>query len=188
MQMSDSTPPTEVPSNHAALQAFLRSDARCLEFAVRRGFCCCESTVATQLSAGAQRLRGGVVLLANTISISGVKTLLYRCLGMRIGRNVYISPQVMIDPLFPQLIELEDDVLLGIGCRLLAHEYTATHFRVGRVRIGAGSVVGAFATVRSGVYVGRRATVGMHSFVNRDVADNTTVGGVPARPLRSAPE
>jgi acetyltransferase-like isoleucine patch superfamily enzyme len=91
---------------------------------------------------------------------------------------------VVIDPLYPQLVRIEAGALLGLGCRLMTHEYTATRFRLGRVHVGAGSVVGAFSTVRSGVRIGARATIGMHSFVNEDVPDDATVAGVPARILR----
>ena len=64
----------------------------------------------------------------------------------------------------------------------------ATRFRIGPVRVGKGSVVGAFATVRPGVTIGSKATVGFNSYVNRDVPDGETVGGVPAKPLRKAEE
>ena len=124
-----------------------------------------------------------LVSLAHHIPASGGKIALLRLAGVKIGRDVYISPGVVIDPLFPELITLEDGALLGLGCRLLTHEYTARVFRLGRVRIGQGAVIGAWATVRSGVTVDAMATVGACSFVNRDVAGGTTVGGVPARVL-----
>ena len=111
------------------------------------------------------------------------KAAVLRWTGMRIGRNVYVSPGVVIDPLWPCLIEIGDGVILGEGCRLMTHEYSATEFRAGRIRIGDRSVIGAGATVRSGVTVGRRVTVGCNSFVNADVADDQTVGGVPARTI-----
>jgi acetyltransferase-like isoleucine patch superfamily enzyme len=95
---------------------------------------------------------------------------------------------VVIDPLYPFLIELEDGCCLGMGCRLLTHEYTATSFRAGRIRIGKGSVIGAYAMIRSGVSVGSKATVGAMSFVNRDVPDGETVAGVPAKPLNCSRE
>ena len=130
-----------------------------------------------------QNLRSLVVLAAGAVPISPVKIALYRFLGTKIGRGVYIGPGVLIDPLYPELITLEDGCFLGIGCRLFAHEITAGNFRLGRITIGAGSVVGAYATVRSGVSIGRKATVGFNTFVNRDVPDGATVVGVPGRIL-----
>ena len=127
-----------------------------------------------------------VVALAGLAPFCPMKVFLYRLVGMRIGRTVCISPGVVMDPLYPALIELEDGACLGMGCRLLTHEYTAGFFRVGRIRIGRRAVVGCYAMVRGGVAVGSGATVGAMSFVNRDVAAGETVAGIPARPVSSA--
>lgn len=121
--------------------------------------------------------------LAQHVPISPVKVWLYRSLGARIGKNVFISPGVIFDPLFPDLITIEDDVLLGLGSRLLTHEYTASSFRLARIHIGRGAVIGAWALVRSGVTIGSKATIGAYSFVNRDVPEAATAVGVPARIL-----
>lgn len=128
-------------------------------------------------------LRSLVVLLANALPVSSWKIAIYRLLGAKIGRGVYISPGVLIDPLYPELITLGDNCLLGLGCRLLTHEVTAGNFRLGRITIGARSVIGAYATVRSGVSIGRKVTIGFNSFVNRDAPDGATVVGVPGRIL-----
>lgn len=124
-----------------------------------------------------------LVSLARWVPLSSAKVWLLRRAGVRIGKGVYISPGVVFDPLFPGLITLEDDALLGMGCRLITHEYSATTFRLGRIRVGRGAVIGGWAMVRSGVMVGAMATVGACSFVNRDVPEGATVAGVPARPI-----
>lgn len=129
-----------------------------------------------------------LICLGAAVPCCKAKGWIYRLTGMKVGRGVCISPGVTMDPLYPHLIELEDGCLLGMGCRLLTHEYTATKFRAGRVRVGRGAVIGAYAVVRSGVSVGSKATVGAMSFVNRDVPHGAKVGGVPARPLESSCE
>jgi hypothetical protein len=129
-------------------------------------------------------LRWLLVSMGDLAPACPLKALCYRLAGAKIGAGACISPGAIIDPLFPQLVELEPGACLGMGCRLLTHEYTADSFRIAPVRVRSGAVVGGWSTVRCGVTVGARSTVGMNSFVNRDVADGDTVGGVPARSLR----
>ena len=130
-------------------------------------------------------LRFAVMYLIGRLPWSALKVWLYRRMGARIGKGVYIAPGVFLDAFYPQLIELEDGCFLGIGCRILTHEYTATFFRVGQARVGKGSVVGAWSTIRCGVTLGQRVTTGLGSVVVRGVPDGLTVGGVPARPLKA---
>ena len=128
-------------------------------------------------------LRIIVATVARWIPISTVKTFIYRRLGVRIGRDVFISPGALLDPCYPELIELNDGCFLGAECRLVTHEYTASNFRIGRVRVGAGSVIGAFSVIRSSVSVGRAVTTGLGSVVMSDVPDGRSVVGNPARRL-----
>jgi acetyltransferase-like isoleucine patch superfamily enzyme len=125
-----------------------------------------------------------LVWLGGIMPVCPAKAFFYHLAGVQIGRNVCFSPGVVIDPIFPSLIHLDDDCCLGMGCRLLTHEYTATYFRVGPIRVGRGSVVGTYSTVRNGVTIGAKVTIGASSFVNKDVPDGATVGGVPAKPLK----
>jgi acetyltransferase-like isoleucine patch superfamily enzyme len=127
--------------------------------------------------------RNTMVAFAHYAIFSDWKIFFYRRAGIKIGKGVYIAPQVMIDPFMPGMIELEDDAFLGIGCHLLAHDYTSTFMRFARVTVRKGAVIGAFSTIRCGVVIGEKATVGAHSFVCKDVAPGTTVGGVPAKEL-----
>ena len=55
---------------------------------------------------------------------------------------------------------------------------------LGGVRVGLGTFVGAGAVVLPGVMIGERCTIGAGAVVTKNVADQTTVVGNPARPLR----
>jgi acetyltransferase-like isoleucine patch superfamily enzyme len=109
-------------------------------------------------------------------------------MGVKIGKGVYIAPWVFLDGMFPHLIELEDGCFLGGGCKLLTHENTADRFRIGRVRIGTNSVIGAFSIIRSGVSIGCQVTTGLGSVVVKDIPDGRIAIGNPARVVRARKE
>ncbi len=125
-----------------------------------------------------------LMMLIGKLPWSRVKVVLYRRMKMKIGTGVYIAPWVFFDGMFPNLIELEDGCFLGGGCRILAHEQNHAGFRIGRVRIGARSIVGAFSLVRGGVSLGADTITGMGSVVCKDVPAGRTALGNPARIVR----
>jgi acetyltransferase-like isoleucine patch superfamily enzyme len=112
------------------------------------------------------------------------KIWILRNLGAKIGHNVYISVDVWIDPLFPDLLEIEDDAIIGVGAKIALHECTTNTFKVGRVRIGKGAVVGGFSLIACGVDIGDGAMVAGGAAVGRNVPAGATVIGNPARILR----
>lgn len=85
-----------------------------------------------------------------------------------LGAHVIVNTGATVD----HDCRIEDGVHIAPGCHLC-----------GGVSVGAGSLIGAGSTVTPGVRIGRNATVGAGSTVIRDVADETRVSGVPARPL-----
>ena len=110
-----------------------------------------------------------------------IKNSLYRMIGVKIGKNVVIAAYTIIDPFFPELITIEDNVIVGVGATILAHEYTQEKLRKGRVHIKKRALIGAGSLIRCGITIGEHAVVGAKSFVNKDVSDFTTVFGVPAK-------
>ncbi|MBW2983536.1 AMP-binding protein [Candidatus Woesearchaeota archaeon] len=126
-------------------------------------------------------LRGALNEVFKKLPPCEFKNHLYRIMGVKIGKNVTLSPDVHIDPLFPELVTIEDNVILGWGVTLPAHDINHDRLILGRIRVGKNAVIGGNVQVRLGTTIGRNAVVGARAFVNKDVGANEFAAGVPAR-------
>ncbi|MBS4023148.1 MAG: acyltransferase [Dethiobacter sp.] len=113
-----------------------------------------------------------------------LKNILYRLVGIKVGRDVRVGLMAMLDPFFPQLITIQDNAIIGYNATILAHEFLVDSWGTGEVIIGRDVMIGANATVLAGVSVGEGAVVSACSLVNCDVEPHTTVGGMPAKKIR----
>ncbi|MFZ1729733.1 MAG: hypothetical protein WBQ23_06485 [Bacteroidota bacterium] len=111
-------------------------------------------------------VRHVIARIAQMIDYSPVKVLLYRSIGFRIGKGVYISPEVILDSQFPQFIDIGDYVVLGWGAKIFVHDYDGVVYRIGRVSIGAGSVIGGFSMIRSGAAISENSLVKVSSRID----------------------
>jgi len=125
--------------------------------------------------------RALVLLTLLRSPFNSLKIALLRHLGARVGDRVYISADVWIDPVFPQLLVVEDDVMIGHGVKIALHEFGRDRFRAGRVILRRGSVIGGFALIGQGVEIGENAVVAGGAVVGRDVPASMMAVGNPAR-------
>jgi len=98
---------------------------------------------------------------------------------------------VVIDNLYPEKVTISEGATVSTMSIILAHDearrYTGRGDEIVKETIiGEGAFIGVRAVVLPGVTIGRRAIVAAGAVVTRDVAEETVVGGVPARPLRNA--
>ncbi len=173
------------PKDREEFRRFLagRTDARVFVAATGHpsqptGFCPCDSALFTQLWF---YLKAWVLLTVLKQAWNAPKLRLLRWQGAHIGRNVFISTDAWIDPAFPQLLTIEDDVMLGVGVKIALHEFGPSQFRAGRVVIRKGAVIGGFALVGHGVEIGLGAVVAGGAAVGRDVPAGKLAIGNPAR-------
>ena len=106
----------------------------------------------------------------------------------RIGKNVFIN----FDCVFLDLggITIEDNVLLAPGVSLLTegdpNSAEERHSLVSKpVHIKKNAWIGANATILQGVTNGENSVVAAGSVVSKDVPDNTIVGGIPAKIIKT---
>lgn len=113
-----------------------------------------------------------------------IKNLLYRLIGIKVGKKVSVGLGVVFDIFFPELIELGDNSVIGFDSAILTHEFLVDEFRKGRVKVGKNVLVGARSLILPGVEVGDNAKISAMSLVNDNVASNSFVGGIPIREIK----
>ena len=146
------------------------------------GFCFCDRGV---LRTFFFCLKAAFLELVLKLPWNGPKIRLLRRLGARIGENVYISARAWIDPMFPDLLTIEDNVFIGMEARILMHEFRIDEFRAGKVILRRGCMIGAFALIGCGTEIGAGATVGAAACVRRLIPPGATAIGNPVRVLRA---
>lgn len=159
---------------------------------------------------GKSRLLQGMWYIASLLlfesgwfPLTGVKSIVLRLFGARIGVGVVIKPNVRIK--YPWRLSIGDHSWVGqevwidnlanveIGANTClsqgvylcsgSHDHQSEEFDLITRPIVIGDCVwiAAKATVLPGVCVGRMAVVCAGSVVTEDIPDETMVGGVPAR-------
>ncbi len=142
------------------------------------GFCPCDGPWLSRLWFYA---KAWLLLTTLKLAWNKPKLTLLRWYGARVGHNVFISTDVWIDPTFPQLLTIEDEVMVGVGVKIALHEFGPGQFRAGRVVIRRGAVLGGFALIGHGVEIGEGAVVAGGAVVGRDVPPSKLAIGNPAR-------
>jgi acetyltransferase-like isoleucine patch superfamily enzyme len=105
----------------------------------------------------------------------------------KIGKGVFIN----FDCTFLDLggIFIEDHVMLAPKVSLLSEGHPLLPndrqtLTTGKIHIKQNAWIGAGAIILQGVTVGENAVVAAGAVVSTDVAPNTVVGGIPAKPIK----
>jgi acetyltransferase-like isoleucine patch superfamily enzyme len=128
-----------------------------------------------------------------------IRPRLWRLIGCKVGKKVYIGYDVAIDVINSNYIELEDNVTITNHVLLLCHlrnladyyigdDYSALGYRYGKIHIKEGATVGMKAIILPGVTIGRGAIVGAGSLVTKDVPDWAIAAGNPAKVIKMLEE
>jgi acetyltransferase-like isoleucine patch superfamily enzyme len=104
---------------------------------------------------------------------------LQRLRGVHIGKQVFISQDVILETAYPDLITLEDRAWIGMRVTIIAH---FRELRQG-VRIESDAFIGPGVIILPNVVIGHGAVVAAGSVVTRSVPPMTVVQGNPAVPV-----
>lgn len=112
--------------------------------------------------------------------------------GLLVGNTFKINTGCSIDPSFPWLISIGNNVTLAPNVIILAHDAsTQVHIgysRLGLVEIGNNVFVGAGSIVLPGVKIGNNVVIAAGSVVTKSIPNDSVVAGVPARIIKSIDE
>lgn len=109
-----------------------------------------------------------------------------------IGENCNVMSRTV--PLYAKLIKLGNNVRVASNVTFVTHDVshvmlnahpdlkdTSFKEKVGCIEIGDNVFVGAGTTILYGVKIGSNVVIGAGSLINKDIPDNSVVGGVPAK-------
>ncbi len=104
-----------------------------------------------------------------------------------LGKNVFINHACSFLDLGG--ITIEDDVLIGPKVNLITENHSLDpadrqSLLLKSIVIKRNAWIGAAATILPGVTIGENAVVAAGAVVSKDVADNTIVGGIPAKIIK----
>ncbi|WP_088069927.1 acyltransferase [Gottfriedia luciferensis] len=121
-----------------------------------------------------------VIEIARYVPFFRLKNWMYRNLiGMKVGEFTSFAFKVTPDLMFPELISVGKNSIVGYNTTILAHEYLINEYRLGEVIIGDNVLVGANTTILPGVTIGDGAKISAATLVNKDVPAGAFVGGNP---------
>lgn len=131
-----------------------------------------------------ETLLGGIknrvlqVLACHAPGAKSLRVWLHRLRGVKIGKQVWIGYDAIIETSRPELVTIRDRATIQIRVTIIAH------FREQRgVIIEEDATVGPGAIILPNVTIGRGSIVTAGSVVTKSVPPKTIVQGNPARPI-----
>jgi acetyltransferase-like isoleucine patch superfamily enzyme len=104
-----------------------------------------------------------------------LRVTLHRLRGVKIGEDVWIGSEALIETACPKFVKIGNRVVIGIRSTILAHFQELTG-----VEIKDDVYIGACAVILPGVTVGEGSVVSAGSVVTTSVPPMTVVQGNPA--------
>jgi len=131
--------------------------------------------------------------LAYSSPHSGFAIKMQQMRGVKIGKECHFNPYVLIDLVYPELVDIGDNVTLGSNSMIFAHSNPSANLflkkgeyprKVARVVIKKGAVINPGVVVNAGVTIGENSIIGPRSVVGQNIPDYCVAIGNPARVIK----
>ena len=131
--------------------------------------------------------------LAYSSPLSNFSVKMQRARGVKIGKNCHMNPYVLIDLIYPKMIEIGNNVTLGSHSMIFAHSNPSANLflkqgdyprKVSKVVIKSGAVINPGVIIIAGVTVGENSIISPRSVVTQDIPDYCIAVGNPARVVK----
>lgn len=127
-------------------------------------------------------------ILARYAILPQLRVVIYRFMGVKIGKKVFIGMDCYFDDQYPEQITIEDYSIIAPRAILLTHDMPGWDLangegigNVGAIIIKSHAYICAGAIILPGVTVGEHSIVAAGAVVTKDVLPYTLVAGVPAK-------
>lgn len=123
-----------------------------------------------------------IAVVIPTIPFNGIRILLYRINGIKIGKKCFIGMRCYLDDFCYDKIEIGNNVTISYGVYFACHGRKQGH---NKVIIKDGAYIGMHCNIIAPqeIIIGENAIIGAASLINRSVAPGSTVVGVPGKPV-----
>jgi len=108
---------------------------------------------------------------------------------LSVGKNVYIGYSSYLGG---GEIKLEDEVLIGPFCSIVAGNHTIENnsyrfgkYDFGSIKIGKGTWLGSHVVITNNVIIGKGSLIAAGSVVTKDIPDYVIAAGSPAKVIKS---
>lgn len=124
---------------------------------------------------------------------------IWKWIGCKVGKNVFIGADVYFDTGHADLVEIEDYVHVTARCLLLCHQRdlytykkgddaTKLKYKLGRIHLKKGCMIGMNSMIMPGVTIGEGAIIGAFSLVTKNIPAWTIATGRPAKVIKLVPK
>lgn len=128
--------------------------------------------------------------------IPGLRPVIWRMCGAKVGKNVCIGWEVFLDVMYAKYLTIEDDVWIANRSTIFCHRRVMDDYHIGDrykelpqkprpVVIKKGACVSIGTTVMPGLTIGEGAVTGTGALITKDVPAWTIVAGVPAKVIKT---